>query len=105
MIPLLLPDSIDRDTLQTFIDARKEDVKKPITPRAIEMLLKKLHRLEAQGHCPNLLLERSIINGWQDVYPDDSTKRAQSFIGVHTDRSWRDGMMDRSWADGLRVVK
>jgi hypothetical protein len=94
VIPLLLPDSIDRATLQDFIDMRAEKGK-PLTPRGLKRLLNKLHRLEEQGHCPNLLMERSIMSGnqgWQDVYPDESTKRAQTFVAVHSDRSWADGL-------------
>jgi len=107
MIPLILQDSIDRDTLQSFVDMRNEDTKKPMTQRALDMLIKKLSRLEAQGHCPNLLLEKSIIGSYQDVYPDAMTmKPRESFIAMHTDSSWRDTSFaekysDRSWADGL----
>ena len=93
MIPLLLQDSIDRALLETFVEARKLDIKKPISARGVDMLIRKLSRLEIDGHCPNLLLERAIINGWQDVYPDDSTKRAESWIDKHTDRSWRDNII------------
>lgn len=97
MIPMLLQDSIDRTTLQIFIDARKEDVKKPMSSRAVDMLIRKLSRLEAEGHCPNLLLERAILNGWQDVYPSDDTKRvASSFIEKHS---------GRDWADNVRVIR
>jgi len=97
MIPLLLQDSIDRSLLETFVEARKLDIKKPISARGVDMLIRKLSRLEADGHCPNLLLERAIINGWQDVYPDDSTKREVksnviSFVERHTDRSWAEGL-------------
>ena len=99
IIPLILQDSIDRTLLQSFVDMRAEK-RKPITQRGLDLLIAKLSRLEREGHCPNLLLERSIINGdkgWSDVYPDASTMRpVQSFAAVHT---------DRSWADGLRLVK
>lgn len=74
-------------------------------------MIAKLSRLEQQGHCPNLLLERSIINGdkgWSDVYPDATTLKAkETFIKMHTDKSWRDDVSftekysDRSWAEGL----
>ena len=97
MIPLILQDSIDRTLLQSFIDMRAEDTKKPLTDRALKMLLNKLARLEAQGHCPNLLLEKSIISAYQDVYPDASTMKQNSFIATHTDRSWAD--------TPLRIVK
>ena len=78
------------------------------------MLIKKLSRLESQGHCPNLLMERSIMNGnegWCDVYPNETTMKAkESFISIHTDTRWRNDSFtvthsDKSWADGLRLVK
>jgi len=106
MIPLLLQDSIDRSLLETFVQARKLDIKKPISARGVDMLIRKLSRMEADGYCPNLLLERSIINGWQDVFAHDSCKpveKAQSFVDLHTDKSWRpDNVVpiDRSWAEG-----
>ena len=115
IIPLILQDSIDRALLQSFVDMRAEKGK-PITQRGLTCLINKLSRLEQQGHCPNLLIERSIINGdkgWSDVYPDATTLKAkESFIQTHTDKSWRDTdtsfsekYSDRSWADGLTLVK
>ena len=104
-LPLILQDSIDRSLLESFVEMRKEKGK-PITQRGLDCLIQKLSRLEKDGHCPNLLLERSIINGdkgWSDVYADDSTKRVESFIALHTDKSWRPDTVvpiDRSWAEG-----
>lgn len=108
MIPLILQDSIDRTLLQSFVDMRAEDTKKPMTQRALNMLIAKLSRLEAQGHCPNLLLEKSIIGTYQDVYPDTGTlKVMQSFVATHTDRTWREPFVqthtDKSWADDLTL--
>jgi len=110
IIPLILQDSIDRTLLQSFVDMRAEKGK-PITQRGLTCLINKLSRLELQGHCPNLLLERSIINGdkgWADVYPDSSTlKVMQSFVQQHTDRTWRESFVskhsDTSWADDLTM--
>ena len=106
-LPLILHDSIGRDTLQSFIDMRS-DGKKPMTQRALDMLIKKLSRLESQGHCPNLLLEKSIIGSYQDVYPDDSTRKhvPGSFVAIHTDKSWANVSFmekhtDKSWRKGL----
>ena len=91
---MLLPDSIDPEILAAFIQERDAASKKPMTQRAIDMLLRKLHRLEMEGHDPNLLLERSIIGGWKDVYPSDETKRKveDSFIARHTDKAWRQAL-------------
>lgn len=108
VIPLILQESIDRALLQSFIDMRNEDTKKPMTQRAVDMLIRKLSRLEAQGHCPNLLLERSIIGTYQDVYPDESTRKhvAGSFVALHTDKSWANVSFmekhtDKTWRKGL----
>ena len=107
MIPPLLSHTIDRELLQSFIDMRTE-IKKPFTQRALDMFVRKLARLESQGHCPSLLMERSIISGWQDVYPDDSTRKhvPGSFVAIHTDRSWANVSFmekhtDKSWRKGL----
>ena len=92
MIPLVIQESasIDRTLLQSFIDMRNEG-KKPMTQRALDMLIRKLSRLECAGHCPNLLLEKSIISAYQDVYPgEDTVKARDSFVITHTDRSWAD---------------
>ena len=95
-IPLLLQDSIDLAMLQSFIDMRNEDTRKPMTQRALDMLIRKLSELETQGHCPNLLLQKSIISTYQGVYPGEDTRRHVSFAQQHS---------DRKWADGLRLVK
>jgi hypothetical protein len=83
---------IDETQFQDFVENRK-DIKKPMTALAIKKLRTKLERLEAQGYCPNQIIERSIINGWQDVYPHDSCKKSQQgFISRITDTSWASGL-------------
>ena len=88
---------IDEQLFQDYI-ANRAELKKPMTPTAVKRLRSKLLRLEAEGHCPNKLLDRSIINGWQDVWPDQSTLiyadsgQRSSFVETHTDRSWANGM-------------
>lgn len=90
---MILQDSIDPALLQSFIDGYDERSKKKMTQRSIDMLVRKLSRLEQEGHCPNLLLEKSIIGGWKDVYPCERTMKAQSFISVHADKSWADNVV------------
>lgn len=83
---------IDEAIFQDFIGNRK-DLKKAMTPRAIERMRNKLERLNADGYDCNLLLERSIINGWQDVFPHESClKKNQGFIAKITDISWAQGL-------------
>ena len=86
---------IDEILFSEFVGSR-QDMKKPMTERAKKCLLNKLNRMEAMGYCPTLLMERSIINGWQDVYEHDSCKRVKpkevGFIQRVTDRSWANGL-------------
>lgn len=62
------PDWIDREAWDGFVAMRRR-IRKPLTARAVELLLAKLDRLRAAGHCPKDLLDRSTLNSWQDVYP------------------------------------
>jgi len=100
---------VDQELLGIFSELRIE-LKKPLTERALNMLMRKLDRLQAEGHCPNLLLERSIVNGWQDVWPDSTTMmQKKSFAAMHTDREWRESFIethnDSSWADVAEALQ
>jgi hypothetical protein len=84
---------IDEVLFSEFILSR-QDLKKPMSDRAKKMMLNKLIRLDSEGYCPNLLMERSIINGWQDVFTHESCLKLQpkavGFIARVTDTSWAD---------------
>ena len=60
-----LPSWIDPETWDAFLEMRKF-IKKPATIRAQGMIIKKLS--EWQAHA-NAILEQSIRNSWQDVFP------------------------------------
>ena len=55
-----------KETFNELIDMRKT-IKKPATNKAIEMIMKKLEKLNNEEKAIEML-ERSIINNWQDVY-------------------------------------
>ena len=56
-------------TLKDFAEMRKE-IKKPLTTkRAITMLLSKLDKLASTDEEKKLILEQSIFNNWQGVFP------------------------------------
>lgn len=44
-------------------------IKKPMTERAILMLIHKLEKLHEKGHDVNACLDQSTLHCWQDVYP------------------------------------
>ena len=53
-------------TFLDFLEMRKS-IKKPPTKRAMEMIIKKLEKVDNEELAIKML-ERSIINNWQDVY-------------------------------------
>lgn len=59
-----LPDWLPKDDWQAFKEMRKA-IKKPMTERAEQMLIKKLQAMKSS---PSLILQQSIINCWQDIY-------------------------------------
>lgn len=65
-----LPDFISLNSLEEFIDHRK-DIKKPMSKKAISLFIGKLSKLHQSGYDPSLLIEGAILNGWQSVYEKD----------------------------------
>ena len=72
-----------RITLYEFIKMRKL-IKKPMTDRALQLLIGKLHKLANTPDKAIQVLEQSIVNNWQDIYelksnyikPKDNGKQA-----------------------------
>jgi hypothetical protein len=54
--------------LLKFEEYRKK-IRKPLTEHAIELTLKELGKLRRQGNDPVEVLEQSIRNGWQGIFP------------------------------------
>lgn len=63
-----LPDWIPVDVWNSYLEMRKK-IRKAPTSRAIELVITELQKLKAQGHAPADVLEQSVRNSWQDVYP------------------------------------
>jgi hypothetical protein len=48
----------------------RNKIKKPLTENACKLIFRELDKIKNQhGHDPNDVLEQSIRNDWQDVYP------------------------------------
>jgi predicted transcriptional regulator len=70
-------------TLYEFVKMRKL-IKKPMTDRALQLLIGKLHKLANTPDKAIQVLEQSIVNNWQDIYelksnyikPKDNGKQA-----------------------------
>jgi hypothetical protein len=62
-----LPVWLPLDAWNAFLDMRKK-LKKPATDYAQALLLKKLGAFYANDLDPGVILNQSIMNGWQDLY-------------------------------------
>lgn len=51
-----------------FLSMRNK-IKKPMTDRAIELAIKKLDKMTLNNNTKIEILEQSIMNSWQDLYP------------------------------------
>lgn len=67
-VMFVLPDWIRPDDWRDFL-AMRARIRKPPTERAKVLIVKALERLRAEGHDPAAVLEQSIRNSWQDVFP------------------------------------
>ena len=55
-------------TLRDFIDMRKS-IKKPMTTKALELLINNLNKLSNNDEEKIAILNQSIERSWQTVYP------------------------------------
>jgi len=72
-----LPAWMPLEAWEAFL-AMRVKIKKPATDYAQRLLVKKLAQFVADGHDPLVVLERSITNGWQDLYAPQGAQRQQS---------------------------
>lgn len=56
------------EAFRGYAEMRKQ-IKKPLTVRATEMLIKKLEALSADGNPPDRVLDQSTFSNWQGVFP------------------------------------
>jgi hypothetical protein len=63
-----LPVWLDPNLWASFKEMRQA-IKKPMTGRAAELTIKKLESLRRAGSPANKVLEQSIMNSWQGVFP------------------------------------
>lgn len=56
------------DAVLSFIEFRKK-IKKPMTDRAVQLLIGKLKKLSSNTAEQIEILEQSIMNGWTSIYP------------------------------------
>lgn len=59
------------ELLEAFNDflAMRKKIKKPATERAVKLLLSKLEKMSDNEQERIAIIDQSIINCWQDLYP------------------------------------
>ena len=62
-----LPPKLEEQDWLDFVQHRKE-IKKPMTDTAKRRMLKKLYEMGQAGEPIAQCMERSMVNGWADVY-------------------------------------
>ena len=87
-------------TLRDFIDMRKS-IKKPMTTKALELLISNLNKLSSDDKEKIAILNQSIERGWQTVYPlkeiktSDVTKgNKQEKFKKEQEESWKRWLED-----------
>lgn len=76
VIPVIeLPEWIPADLWRDFAEMRVER-KKPMTLRAMQLMVKTVSRLREAGNDPVAVLEQSIRNGWTDCYEVKQQERS-----------------------------
>jgi hypothetical protein len=63
-----VPDWLDESTWTDFVQMRNR-IKKPMTGKAVELMWAKLDAMRGGGSDPVEILNQSIVNSWQDVFP------------------------------------
>lgn len=63
-----LPDWIREEVWKAYEEMRKK-IRKPMTDRARDLIIKKLHDMKQAGQDANAVLEQSVIGSWTNVYP------------------------------------
>ena len=74
-----IPEWLDSELLADYIDMRKAN-KKPMTQKAISLLINRISRERDNGHDPTQMLEDAIVGGWQTIYPKDKPKQFSDIV-------------------------
>jgi hypothetical protein len=70
--PVDLPDWLRAEDWRSYVEHRQR-LRKPMTPRAQALAIGGLEKLRQAGHDPKAVIEQSLLQGWQGLYPINST--------------------------------
>ena len=88
------------DTIRDFIDMRKT-IKKPMTSKALELLLRNLEKLTNLEEEKIAILNQSIEHGWQTVYPLKNNNQNNSRGGMNDFKQlWEEAKIEEDEQNG-----
>jgi hypothetical protein len=79
-ISIVLPEWIDPENWAAFLQFRTE-IKKPVSNTAAKRIFNQLEKWKIQGMCPNEVLNRSIMNRWQGIFPLQKGTYSEDVLG------------------------
>ena len=82
---LPLPNWLPKEEFNEYQKMRQK-IKKPMTDRAIELAIENLEKLKNEGYDPKAVLEQSILNSWQGLFPLKSEFKP-SMVGQSTTKT------------------
>jgi hypothetical protein len=65
------------DAILSFIEFRKK-IKAPMTDRAVELMIKELHKLSADSETQIEIINQSIMQGWKGIFALKQDQKPQS---------------------------
>jgi len=98
-----LPEWVPKEAWDHYEEMRRK-IRKPMTDQARIWGVSQLTRLRAQGHDPRGVLEQSVFNSWQGLFPiggdrhDSHNRKAETFgqIAVSNTRRAAEAVLARS---------
>jgi len=78
-VSLELPDWLNKTDWNDFVEMRKK-LKKPMTDRAVNLMISKLETMKNKGIDTSAVLQKSIVSDWIDVY-EPKVQTQQNSIG------------------------
>ena len=90
-----------KQTIFDFIEMRNK-IKKPMTDKAISLLLKKLSELATTDEEKILILEQSIANSWQGVFPLKQGQAQKNGFDNFEGRKYDGKALEAAWVEKSR---
>lgn len=95
---ITIPDWVPADAWAGFVEMRKR-IRKPLTPRATELIISKLQALAEDGHPPGDVLDQSTTLSWQGIFPLKDQANGNTTAG-----NQRNGSTERRQLGGMAAA-